>query len=141
VHLELGPVPSASALAWLEYAAAVLAHDRVAPKLDDDTPADVTRSLMSYIAEWHEAAERTAEFHWRADVPSELAEYLVLAFYRIAQQLAEAAEARGAPLSPPEGQTFYVTLVSGLLDALANEGPGGAEFAEHLRSFWPGLES
>lgn len=133
-------MPSASVLAWLEYAGAVLLHNGVAPPLGEDIPADATQSFMGYIAEWYEAAERTTEFHWESDVPSEVAEYLVLAFYRIVQRLAEAAEVRGARLAPPEAQTFYVMLVHGLLDALANEGPGAAEFSEDLRSFWPGLD-
>ncbi len=133
-------MPSASVLAWLEYAGVVLVQDGVVPTLGDDIPADASESFMGYIAAWHAAAERAPEFHWEADLPGEVAEYLVLAFYRIVERLAEAAEARGARRSPPEGQTFYVTLVHGLLDALANEGPGAAEFSDHLRSFWPGLD-
>ena len=43
-------------------------------------------------------------------------------------------------MSPPGARMFYVVLVHGLLDALAAEGPGAAEFSDHLRSFWPGLE-
>ncbi len=133
-------MPSASVLAWLDYAGTVLLHNGAAPPLGDDIPADATHSFMSYIADWHAAAQRDPEFHWEADVPSEVAEYLVLAFSRIVQRLADAAAMRGAPLAPPEGQVFYATLVNGLLDALANEGPGAAEFADHLRSFWPGLD-
>jgi hypothetical protein len=141
VHVELGPLPSDSVLAWLDYAGTVLMHDGAAPPLADDVPADATRSFLGYITEWHKAALRDPEFHWESDMPGEVAEYLVLAFYRIVQRLAEAAELRGAPLAPPEGHAFYVTLVHGLLDSLANEGPGAKEFSDHLRSFWPGLDS
>lgn len=140
MHVEVGPLPSASALAWLDYAAAVLSSDQRTPTAGDDLPGDVVESFASYIGEWYQEAMRGPEFLWVADVPEELAEYLVLAFYRIVQRLAKGAEARGAPMSPPAGQTFYVMLVRGLLDALAAEGPGPAEFSDHLKSFWPGLE-
>lgn len=138
--MDVGPVASASVLAWVDYAEAVLAQDGFGSSAEDDLPADAAGSLLGYVAEWQAAATQDAVFHWQADVPSDVAEYLVLAFYRIVQRLADAAEVRGAPLSPPEGQTFYVMLVHGLLDALAGEGPSAAEFSDHLRSFWPGLD-
>lgn len=138
--MEVGPLPSASALAWLDFAASVLSSDQGTLTPGDDIPGDVVESFVSYIGEWHEEATRSPEFLWTADVPEEVAEYLVLAFYRIAQRLAKGAEGRAEPLSPPAGQTFYVMLVQGLLDALAAEGPGPAEFSDHLKSFWPGLD-
>ncbi len=139
MHVEVGPVPSASVLAWLDYAEAVISSDEAAPTAGDDIPADVTESFARYIAEWHRQASRDPEFLWTADIPDEVAEYLILAFYRVVQRLAKAAEARGTALSPPEGEAFYVMLVHGLLDGLAAEGPGAAEFSDHLKSFWPGL--
>ena len=123
MHVDVGPVPSVSVLAWLNYAKAVLTHDENAPAPGDDIPPDATGSFVDLIAEWYEAASRDPEFHWQADVSSEVAEYLVLAFYRIVQRLAKAAEARGTELSPPEGHVFYLALVHGLLDALAERGP------------------
>lgn len=140
MHVEVGPLPSASAIAWLDYAEAVLSNDESVPTAGEDVPPDAASSLLVYIAEWRAAARRGTEFNWEAEVPGEVAEYLVLAFYRIVQRLAKAAEARGAAISPAEGEPFYLMLVNGLLDALAREGPGPAEFSDHLRSFWPGLD-
>jgi len=139
VHVEVGPVPSASALAWVGYASAVLSSDPGAPQPGDDVPGDVVEAFGSYLDEWRRAAEQGPELFWTTDVPSEMAEYLILAFYRVVQRLAKLAEARGEPHSPPAGQAFYAMLVHRLLDALAEEGPGSSEFAAHLRSFWPGL--
>lgn len=137
--MEVGPLPSASVLAWARYAEAVLAPSgRIPPS--PDVPVEAAGSFLAYITEWQKAAQDAPEFHWETDVPGEVAEYLVLAFYRVVQRLAGLAEARGAPASPPEGQAFYVMLVNSLLDALAAEGPGAAEFSDHLRSFWPGLD-
>lgn len=141
MHVVVGPVASASVLAWANYAQAVLSNDPIAPTPVEDIPADATGSLLGYITEWQDAARRQPVFLWESDVPSEVAEYLVLAFYRVVQRLAKAAEARGGRMAPPEGETFYVMLVHGLLDALASEGPAAAEFSDHLRSFWPGLET
>ena len=137
--MEIGPLPSAGVLVWLDFAEAVLSSDPGAPPAGDDIPPDVTEAFLVYIDEWRQVATRGPEFHWKTDVPGEVAEYLILAFYRIVQRLAKAAEARGSPMSPPGGEAFYDMLVHGLLDALAEEGPGAAEFSDHLRSFWPGL--
>jgi len=140
VRVEVGPLPSASVLAWLDYARTVLSSGQVPRGPGDDVPADATESFARYLAEWQDAALRDDEFHWTTDVPSEVVEYLVLAFFRLVQHLAEAAEAGDGPGAPADGDQFYVMLVHGLLDALAAESTGAAEFADHLRSFWPGLE-
>ncbi len=139
VEVEIGPVPSMVVLAWLDYAEGVLSSDEAGASTDD-IPPDIRESFLTYIHQWRVAATKDAEFHWHTEVPSELAEHLVLAFYRVVQRLAESAAARGSPMSPPGSEMFYSMLVQGLLDALAGEGPGAAEFSDHLRSFWPGLE-
>jgi hypothetical protein len=137
VHVEIGPAPSSSVLKWIDYAESVLSSD--GPREGPDVPGDAVVAFATYLTEWRTVAEAGPEFVWSADVPGEVAEYQVLAFYRIAERLAEAAAKRGEPLAPPEAEAFYVTLVDCLLEALASEGPGPSEFAEHLRSFWPGL--
>jgi hypothetical protein len=137
VRVELGPVPADSARAWIGYAREVLATRRAH---DAETlPDDVRAGFEAYLAEW-ETAIRGQELRWEADVDSELVEYLVHGFYRVATRLAEESERRGGRLSPPEGDLFYRALVNALLDAMAAEGAAAAEFAEQLREFWPGLD-
>ncbi|MCU1454764.1 MAG: hypothetical protein JWN46_2910 [Acidimicrobiales bacterium] len=151
MHVEVGPLPSSSVLAWVGYAEAVLgaesAEDRPVLVVPDDVPAaaadvpyDAISSFAQYLIEWRAIATAGPVFTWSSDIPGELAEYLVLAFYRVVRRLNKAAEARGEVLAPPEGEAFYNSLVDRLLRALAAEGPGSAEFADHLRSFWPGMQ-
>jgi hypothetical protein len=44
-------------------------------------------------------------------------------------------------MAPAASEAFYRALVAGLLTALDQEGDATSEFSEHLRSFWPGLET
>ena len=79
-------------------------------------------------------------FTWEGEVPREEAEYLFHAFFRVATHLSAEAETRG-PRAPEGSDRFYRCLVAGLLTALDQEGDATSEFSEHLRAFWPGLET
>lgn len=126
-------MPSPSALSWIDYASGVVAAPD--PTLSDD----VTGRFRSLLEEWRSIAERSGTFHWSIELPVDMAEYLVHAFFRLAWRLAEQAEQHGGATAPPEGDRFYRLLVRSLLDALAADGgPSAAAFSEHLRSFWPG---
>jgi hypothetical protein len=133
VRYEVGPVPSSSVLSWVSYSRDVLARN------DMRMPDDVVTAFLAILDEWTELAEQSAKFRWSTEVPVDVAEYLVHAFYRIAQRLADEAELRGYNLLPAESDEFNWTLVRSLLDALSKGGGSAGEFAEHLRSFWPGL--
>jgi hypothetical protein len=137
MHVELGPLPSSSASAWVRYAREVL----VTPRAHDaeTLPDGVREGFERYLNEWDKAASAGPSFRWATDVDPELVEYLVHAFYRVAVRLSEEAERRGGKLAPPEGDLFYETLVRALLDAMSRETPAAAEFADHLRAFWPGV--
>ena len=134
MRLDVGPLPSESVIAWVDYAAGVLGSGATA-----DLPADVVEGFRWYLLEWRRTAEGGAEFHWEADVSPEVAEYLMLPFFRMAEHLSVVAQRRRRPAAPPESTAFYLLLVQAVLDALEQEGPAQAEFADHLRSFWPGL--
>lgn len=131
MHVVVGPASSESATAFVDYASSVLDRDVA------ELPADVVHPFRRYLAEWRNLASVGTAFEWDTEVPAETAEYLVLAFYRMAKRLAEAAATAG-PAAPPAADEFYRLLVTALLDGLVAEGHASAEFAEHLRSFWPG---
>ena len=133
VHVEVGPVPSASVLAWVSYAEGVLDRN------EEGLSADVVSGFRALLDEWTTIAKRVETFRWGTEVPVDVVEYLVHAFYRIAQRLADQAELRGYALAPAESDEFNWLLVRSLLDALSQGGGSAGEFADHLRSFWPGL--
>ena len=131
MRVVVGPIPSSSAVAFAEFAAAVL--EERGPELPDDVRA----AFAGYVAEWRAAEEQGPVLTWQTDTDVEVAEYLVLAFYRLAQQI-DATRQDEEPLLPADVTPFYQALVAGLLAAMSQAGPAASEFSDHLRAFWPG---
>jgi hypothetical protein len=137
VLVEVGPLPASSALAWLKYARGVLGELRTGVPVA--VPADVLDAFEGYVGQWERAAHAGPRFRWQGEADPEVVEYLLHAWFNVANALARRAVERGMTMTPPEGQEFYDGLVRALLDALAGAGRGGTAFAEQLRSDWPGL--
>jgi len=135
VEVVVGPVSAASVAAFATFARGVL-H---AAGPGADVPSDAARAFEEYIDEWDLASRPgadTGDLTWVTQADAEVAEYLVYAFYRVAKDVNDDPE--GAQIVPAGAAPFYRLLVGGLLDALAAEGGSRAEFAAHLREFWPG---
>jgi len=133
VEVVVGPVAAESIGAWVGFARRLL-HS-AGPGAD--VPSDAAAAFDTYLDEWEELAGRGGDVTWATEVEAELAEYLVYAFYRVAKDVND--EAGRATVVPPDpAAPFYWLLVGALLDALAGEGGSRAEFAAHLREFWPG---
>lgn len=140
--VEVGPVPSASVLAWARYARSVVDDIRDTAE-DFPPPVDlaVLDAFERYLGEWEAEAKAHEVFRWSDDLDAESVEYLLHAWFVLAQRQAAAAKRRGIVLAPAEGVPFYQAVVTAVLDALEAEGRGRAQFSAHLRSFWPGLET
>jgi hypothetical protein len=136
VHVAVGPVDAGSAKAWITWARELVAG---LPARDGTVSEDLQAAFATYLDEWSAIAEAGATFRWETEAEPELVEYLVHGFYRLAGVITEEAERRGRRFSPPEGDAFYTALVNALLDALGEESAANAEFAGHLRAFWPGI--
>ena len=133
MHVEVGPVPSASALAFADFAEDVLAVR------GEELPEDVRTAFRGYVAEWRAAGATSTTLTWQTEAPLEVGEYLVHAFYRLAQRI-DAARPDDTPIVPLDASPFYQALVRALLAGMDDAGAGSAEFADHLRGFWPGRE-
>jgi hypothetical protein len=141
MRVEVGPVPSESAIAWISYARAVLSGFGLrGVKVEAEAGPEVVAAFRGYLDEWEQTAAEDAVFKWTTDLDAEHVQYLVHAFHRVVQRLAEATELRGTALMPPEAVQFDTSLVVGLLDSLAAAGEPMKAFAEELRAFWPGAE-
>jgi len=138
VHVQMSPVPSASATAWCGYARKAL-HEAVEdPQNGVDLPPDVIPVLERFIDSWETQAAKEPTLSLSFDISTAEAEYLSHAFFRVATYLSERAQARGFDDAPEEGQDFYNALVEAVIDALERgEDDATAEFADYLRSFWP----
>ncbi len=140
--VDIGPVTSSSVTSWVGYARKALDEVIGDPGTDDVwIPEDTVATFTRYLDTWEAEAAHLDSFHWTSDIPADEAEYLSHAFFRIASNLSARADERGYTMAPPESEEFYRALVTSFLAALAEEGSGSAEFSEHLRSFWPGLEA
>jgi hypothetical protein len=134
----IGPVSSASALAWLDYADGVLDELGAMAPGECFTSPEVIEVFRGYVTSWRASAVGP-ELLWERDIPAEQVEYDMHAFQRVAEVLAERAEREGTA-APEEGEDFYLALLQGVLSALEAEGPASAAFAQHLGEFWPGRD-
>jgi hypothetical protein len=142
MRVRVGPLPSAGAALWIAYARTVVGRAIVRPQeLGVSLSPDAVESIDAYLDEWDRAAAEGPEFLWEADIDPEALVTLGGAWFGIADALARDAQRRGYPMSPPEGDEFYRSLVIGFLDALDGAGDEYAELADRLRGEWPGLKT
>ncbi len=133
MQVEVGAVDAASMAAFARFGRMVL-HS-AGPGAD--VPSDAASSFDAYLDEWTEIAATGGRVTWVTQVDPEVAEYLVYAFYRISKEMDDESGGE-VQVVPADAAEFYWKLVGGLLDALESEGGSRAEFAAHLREFWPG---
>lgn len=135
----MGPVASASARAWTDWAREMLGALRVAPAAASVLPAAVLDDVGSYLESWADTANMDGDgaFRWRADVPVDELVYLTNSLYNLDQWLAGQTGRHPCKTQPIEGRVFHVVLVEALLFALSQEGPSEAAFAGQLRPWWP----
>jgi hypothetical protein len=132
VEVVVGPVKAASMAEFARFARGVLQDQGPGA----DVPSDAASSFEVYFAEWDElAASGADDVTWTGHAEPEVVEYLVYSFFRLAQGVEDVTD---VGVVPPDAAPFYRLLVGGLLDALEGEAGSRAEFAAHLREFWPG---
>jgi hypothetical protein len=142
MRVRVGPIPSAGAGLWIAYARTVVSRAIVRPdELGVSLAPDALEAIDTYLDQWDAAAADGPNFDWEAEFEPDELVALGGAWLEIAQALADDAERRGYPMSPPEGEEFYRALVTGFLDALDREGGEYAELAVRLRLDWPGLKT
>ncbi len=133
MEVVVGPVSAGSMGAFAHFGRGVLHR----PGPGADVPSDAASSFDGYLDEWTALGVGEGEVTWRSDAEPEVVEYLVYSFFRVAQEVDQASP--GRPTVVPEAAApFYRLLVGALLAALEAEGGSRAEFASHVREFWPG---
>jgi hypothetical protein len=138
--VEIGPVPSESALAYVKFCRNRLAEVAADP---GDLAAMLTPELLAELRvgldSWEQVAQAGPVFVWSQDMDLAQVEYQFVAFVRIVLvgdligRTSESADDHDAELRRP----FRVALVNGTLAALEREGHGSAELAAELRSPCP----
>lgn len=140
MRVQVGPIASAGAILWIAYARTVLA-ELVTHRGRSDVDIDlaVIERFELILDEWEIVAGRHHAFEWAADIDPDDAIELAGTWFDLAQRLALEADVRGFPLSPPEGEAFYQSMVAGVLDALIETSESDPELAAKMRRLWPGL--
>lgn len=133
MRIEVGPVPSDSARAWVEFGRETVRLLRAEP---GDVPLRALDRFVHYLDEWGALAERDETFRWSGDLTVEMLQYLANSLYRTAVRVQADADAGSGRTRPPAADKFHVVLVRAMLDALEREGAGPAQFAEQLRAEW-----
>jgi hypothetical protein len=126
---------------WIAYARTVISQALVRPaELGVAVDPGVAELFEHYLDTWDRLAAASSTFEWTADIPADQVQVMGATWLQIASGLADSAERRGYPISPPEGDEFYRALIGGLLDGLTAEGGDLASLADQLRREWPGLK-
>ena len=140
MFVEIGPVPSESALAYVAFCRARLAEVAADPgDLASTLTPDLLETLRQGLDDWERLARKRPVFLWSQDIEVEQVEYRFVAFVRIVLggdpigRTSESAHDHDVELRRP----FRVALVNGTLAALEREGPGSAALAAELRAQWP----
>ncbi len=141
MRVRVGPLSSAGVGLWIAYARTVITQTLVRPgQLEVTLTPDVVELLERYLDIWERVAAGCATFEWEAEIPTDEITSLGGTWFLIASHLAEVAERRGYPISPPEGEEFYRALITAFLNGLDDEGGEYAAMADELRAEWPGLK-
>jgi hypothetical protein len=134
VQVEIGPVSSQSARAWIEYATETL--DMLRKTDDPRLPSPVLDAFADLLDAWRPIARKSKPFRWSSREAPERVQFLVYALYVAGLVIEREAAAGRAHLRPMAADEFHFVLVREVLAALARESEADAHFAEELRNVW-----
>jgi CheY-like chemotaxis protein len=136
VHVEFGPVPSASARAWIRDARVVLERVRAAgDELPVVLPPDIEAAFVAYLDQWDAHAATTAEFRWSDDVDVEEARHLAVYFFSLLSIDDETWAAYELPFTSEEAKPFIDAFSRAVTDALAE---ADSEVGQSIKASFPG---
>ena len=136
VHVEFGPVPSASARAWIDDARLVLEGVRAAgDALPVVLPPDIEAAFIRYLDAWEARAAQDESFIWSADVDVEEARHLAVYFFSLVSIDDETWDAYGLPFTSEEAKPFIEALTTAVTDALAD---ADREVGASIKASFPG---
>jgi hypothetical protein len=134
VRIELGPVSTASARAWIAYAAEMLEVLRAQPQ--EGLPAAALDAFGSLLDQWRPIADADEPFRWSDDLEPERVQYLLHALYAAGVAIEREAASGRTRLRPPEADAFHFVVVRESFEALEHESKADAEFVEQMRNIW-----
>ena len=134
VRIEVGPISSASARAWIEYATNMLAFLRTLS--EHEIPSRAVDAFASLLDEWRPLAQGDKPFRWVTDETPERAKYLINALYLAGTLIEREVTAGQAHFRPAAADEFHVVIVHDVLRALEQESRADAQFVYQMRNVW-----
>jgi diguanylate cyclase (GGDEF)-like protein len=136
VTLRVGPVSSASAMAWLEHTAELLDLVRSSPSEFLVIPPGVSGAIDAYMTRWSEVAASTDPFLWTGSEDPNILRAVAHYWFHLSERQ---AQREFLAIEPPAATyPFNEALISAILVALTVGADGEAE-AEAIayQRFWP----
>jgi CheY-like chemotaxis protein len=115
VRVAIGPVPAASARAWVTSARSTLATVR---ERDLGVPADVLDAFDVYVELWSAIADTTEPFEWSGEIDSDMLRHLAAHWARLVT-MARSDPGSGLRTAGPEAEEFFEALASAIVEASA----------------------
>jgi diguanylate cyclase (GGDEF)-like protein len=136
VTLRVGPVSSASAMAWLEHTAELLDFVRSSPSEFLVIPPGVSGAIDAYMTRWTEVAASTDPFLWTCSEDPNILRAVAHYWFHLSEVQAQRESL--AIERPAASYAFNEALISAILVALTVGADGEAE-AEAIayQRFWP----
>lgn len=117
--VKIGPVPSASAIAWIDNAMRIVDALRSRPGLlDRPVPPEVFDAFSRFLHVWRDIAGTNDEFFWAARADPASVGALLEAWAAIGRVPPERLEEIGCRRSVPEGRPFYEAVTEAILAAV-----------------------
>src|SRR5688572_24183195 len=136
VHVEFGPVPSASARAWIDDARLVLERVRAAgDALPVVLPPDIEAAFIRYLDTWEARAVKDETFVWSDEIDVEEARHLAVYFFSLVSIDDETWAAYDLPFTSEAAKPFIEALTTAVTDALAE---ADKEVGQSIKASFPG---
>ena len=117
--VKIGPVPSASALAWIDNACCVVEAIRDNPALlDRPIEPEVFDAFGRFLQVWKDIAGTNDEFFWAARADPASVGVLLEAWAAIGRVPRERLAELGCLAAVPEGRPFYEAVTEAILEAV-----------------------
>ena len=135
VHVEFGPVPASSALAWIRDARIVLTRVRAAgDALPVVLPPAIEAAFLGYLDRWEAHARGHDPFVWTDDIDVEEARHLAVYFFSLLSIDDDTWAAHELPFTSEEAAPFIHALSGAVTEALA---AADSEVGPAIKASWP----
>jgi CheY-like chemotaxis protein len=117
--VKIGPVPSSSALAWIDNAERIVEAVRAQPALLDRPVApEIFEAFHRFLRVWRDIASANSEFFWAARANPAEVSVLLEAWASIGRIPDERLEAAGCPRGGADGRAFHEAVTTAILEAV-----------------------